>query len=62
MRGRAVKVCEKAGIGRKGGHKKPCFLCNFSIELSRKRKCLIFQINFCRIGYVTQRKLCFLSV
>jgi hypothetical protein len=25
MTGRAVKVCTKACIGRKTGHKKPCF-------------------------------------
>jgi len=25
MTGRAVKVCKKACIGRKTGHKKPCF-------------------------------------
>jgi hypothetical protein len=24
MKVRVVKVCEKAGIGRKAGHKKPC--------------------------------------
>jgi len=24
MTGRAVKVCAKAGIGRKAGHQKPC--------------------------------------
>jgi len=29
MKVRAVKVCAKVGIGRKVGHKKPCFLANF---------------------------------
>jgi hypothetical protein len=29
MKGRAVKVCEKAGIGRKAGHQKPCYYRNF---------------------------------
>jgi len=28
-RGRAVKVCAKAGIERNAGHKKPCFPANF---------------------------------
>ncbi|MHC4463361.1 MAG: hypothetical protein ACYS30_18290 [Planctomycetota bacterium] len=29
MKGWAVKVCPKAGIGRKEGHKKPCSRANF---------------------------------
>ncbi len=29
MRGRAVKVCAKAGVGRSQGHKKTCFCVNF---------------------------------
>jgi hypothetical protein len=29
MKVRAVKVCAKAGIGKKAGHKKPCFPANF---------------------------------
>jgi len=29
MKVRAVKVCAKAGIGRKAGHKKPYFRTNF---------------------------------
>jgi len=26
---RAVKVCPKAGVGRRPGHKNPCFRANF---------------------------------
>ena len=29
MKGRAVRVCAKAGIGRKAGYKKTCFHANF---------------------------------
>jgi len=29
MKGRAVRVCEKAGIGRKAGRQKPCYYRNF---------------------------------
>jgi len=29
MKGRVVKVCTKAVIGRKAGHQKPCYYRNF---------------------------------
>jgi hypothetical protein len=45
MKGRAVKVCAKAGIGRKVGHEKRVFLQIFK-KLSQNRKILIIQDNF----------------
>jgi hypothetical protein len=29
MTGWVVRVCEKAGVGRKAGHQKPCYYRNF---------------------------------
>ncbi|MHC4479133.1 MAG: hypothetical protein ACYTEL_26205 [Planctomycetota bacterium] len=36
MKGRAVKVCAKAGIGRKAGHKKRRFVQIFNKTVSEK--------------------------
>jgi len=45
MKGRAVNICAKAGIGRKVRHKKHVS-CKFSKKMSRSRKFLIVQGNF----------------
>ena len=37
MTGRAVKVCTKAGIGRKAGHKKRGFVQIFNKTVSEKK-------------------------
>ncbi|MCD6297555.1 MAG: hypothetical protein J7M30_10410 [Deltaproteobacteria bacterium] len=59
--GRAVKVCEKAGIGRSPGHKK-MFSCKFSIKLSRKRNFVTVYSDFGNIIDVERTELFFLSV
>jgi len=46
MKGRAVKICAKAGIGRKVRHKKPVFMQIFKKKMSRIQKFLIVQGNF----------------
>jgi hypothetical protein len=45
MKGRAAKVCAKAGIGRKVGHKKRIFVQIFK-KMSRNREFLIVRGNF----------------
>jgi hypothetical protein len=38
MTGSAVKICTKAGTGRKAGHKKPCFPAIFQKNRLEKEK------------------------
>ena len=61
MKGRAVKVCAKAEIGRKVGHKKRIFVQMFN-KAALKEKVLDGSRSFCKIIDVVQRKLCFLTV
>jgi hypothetical protein len=37
MNGRTVKVCTKAGIGRKAGHQKQCYYRNFHKTASKMK-------------------------
>ena len=56
-----VKVCTKAGIGRKSGQKN-VFSCKLSVKLPRERNFLTVQGDFGEIIVVIRRKLCFLRV
>ena len=58
--GWTVKVCAKAGIGRKMGHKKRIF--EIFKKMSRNRKFLIVQGESCKIIDVVRRKLCFVTI
>jgi hypothetical protein len=42
----AVKVCAKAGIGRKAGHKKPCFRASLQQNCLKKENSSLFKMNF----------------
>ncbi len=56
-----VKVCTKAGIGRRAGHKKRVFAQIFNNTVL-KRKLLTVQVDFCKIIDVVRRELCSVSV
>ncbi len=58
MKVRAVMVYAKAGIGRKLGHKKPCFSANLKIMLPRKLKSLIFRGNLDMIIDIGKTEQC----
>jgi len=57
-KGRAVKVCAKARVGRKVGHKKRVFVQIFKIIVSIK-KFLIVQGNFGKFIDVVRRNYVF---
>jgi len=58
MKGRAVKVCAEARIGRKVGYKKRVLVQIFK-KLSRNRKFLIVQGNFGKFIDVVRRNYVF---
>ena len=58
MKGQAVKVCAKARIGRKVGHKKRVFVQIFK-KMSQNQKFLIVQGNFGKFIDVVRRDYVF---
>jgi hypothetical protein len=49
MTGSAVKICTKAGTGRKAGHKKPCFPAIFQKNRLEKEKPWPFNVILIRL-------------
>jgi len=49
IKGRAVKVCTKAGIGRKVGHQKPCYYRNFHKNHLENENSGLFKVNLVKL-------------